>query len=52
VVLIDFKGNLDTDFNDVIKENGDPKFVINIPSHSGPPGNPIESYSITAIDPD
>lgn len=51
VALIDFKGNLNINFNDAINENGDPRFVINIPSHNGPPGSPSESYSITAIDP-
>lgn len=52
VILLDFKGNLNINFRDVIKENGDPKFVINIPTHGGLPGIPAESYSITVLYPD
>jgi hypothetical protein len=52
VVLIDFTGNLLMTFEDAININGDPKFVINIPIYSGPPGVPTESYLITAIYPD
>jgi hypothetical protein len=53
VTLLDFNGNLNINFRDVIKENGNPKFVINVPTHGGGiPGIPTVSYSITVLDPD
>lgn len=51
VTILDFHGNLHTNFGEAIKENGEPKYVLNIPVHHGPPGFPTLSYIITALDP-
>lgn len=52
VALLLFDGELDITFDEATQKIGTPKFVINIPTHSGPPGIPIIGYSITAFDPE
>jgi len=52
VAKINFWGNLNLKFGDAIKVNGEPKFVINIPTYRGPPGSPALGYSLIVIDPD
>jgi hypothetical protein len=52
VALLLFVGELDITFDEASQKIGLPKFVINIPTYSGPPGIPSVGYSITAFDPE
>ncbi len=52
VVFLLFVGGLNTTFDEASKRIGMPKFVINVPTHSGVPGIPMVGNSITAFDPE
>jgi hypothetical protein len=52
VSMILFSGDLNISFGEAIEVFGEPKFIINVPTYSGPPGVPSDSYEIIALQPE
>jgi hypothetical protein len=51
IALLDFSGELETTFGQLVDVLGEPKLIINIPLSGGIPGSPSTSYAVTAIYP-